>query len=390
MNDQLTTVDSLPVHANTIPPTADPATPLASLQVRVVKPTQLTPAELATWGEWQAAQPAYSSPYFRPEFTQAVDRVRDDVEVAVLSHAARTVGFFPFQRGKLNLGKPVGGKLCDFHGAIVEPGLNFDPAQVIGGAKLAAWDFEHVPAALTPYLRYEQTTKPRERAPGLELRDGYAGWCELRREQGSQVVSKTMQKVRKLAREQGELTLELQTHSSEVMDKLLEWKSAQYLQTGLTDVFSFPWTRSLIEQLLAPQGAEFGGWMSVLRSGSRIVAITYSLRSRHVAHAWFTAYDRELSAYSPGLVHFLKLAEAWPQVGVTRFELGKGDERFKWNLATDSQEMIEGVVARRSLAVWLRSTYRATRTWVNESPLASTTGLPGRLLKPLSQWLAYR
>jgi CelD/BcsL family acetyltransferase involved in cellulose biosynthesis len=97
-----------------------------------------------------------------------------------------------------------------------------------------------------------------------------------------------------------------------------------------------------------------------------------------------------LSAYSPGLIHFLKLAEAWPQVGVTRFELGKGDERFKWNLATDSQEMIEGSVASRSLAVWLRSTYRATRTWVNESPLASTTGLPGRLLKPLSQWLAYR
>ncbi|QDU27342.1 hypothetical protein ETAA8_24290 [Anatilimnocola aggregata] len=373
-------------------PSAVSSATAAPLHVRVSRPNDLTAGELALWSQWQAEQPELQSPYFRPEFTQTVSRVRTDVEIAVLEQAGKTVGFLPFQRGRLNIGKPVGGKLCDFHGCITAAGLVYDPAQILAAAKLATWDFEQVPVTQTCFLPFEVLPpgQERERAPGLELRDGYAGWCETRREQGSQIVSKTMQKVRKLAREQGELTLELQTHSGEVMDQLIAWKSAQYQATGLTDVFSFPWTRALIENLLAAEGAEFGGWMSVLRAGHRIVAITYSLRSRHVAHAWFTAYDRDLAAYSPGLIHFLKLAEAWPQVGVTRFELGKGDERFKWNLATDSQEMIEGTVASRSLATWLRNSWRQTRSWVRESPLAASVKVPARLLKPLRQWLAYR
>ncbi|WP_425618576.1 GNAT family N-acetyltransferase [Anatilimnocola sp. NA78] len=369
-----------------------PSAATSMLQIRVEQPSNLSPDELARWSQWQAEQPALSSPYFRPEFMQAVSQVRTDVEIAVLERAGETVGFLPFQRGRLNIGKPVGGKLCDFHGCITEPGLIYDPAQIIRAARLATWDFEQVPASQAAFLPFEVQPpgQERERAPGLELRDGFAGWCETRREQGSQIVSKTMQKVRKLAREQGELTLELQSHSQEAFEQLLAWKSAQYQATGLTDVFAFPWTRALLEKLWAKDGAEFGGYMSVLRAGQRIVAVTYSLRSRHIQHAWFTAYDRELSAYSPGLIQFLKLAEAWPTVGISRFELGKGDERFKWNLATDSQAVIEGTVASKSLATWLRNSWRKTRSWVHESPLAATVKLPARLLKPLRQWLAYR
>ncbi|WP_254507407.1 GNAT family N-acetyltransferase [Anatilimnocola floriformis] len=354
---------------------------IAAVDVKVLRPAQLTTTDWALWNTWQQENPALSSPYFRPEFTQAVSRVREDVEIAVLQRAGQTTGFLPFQRGQLNIGKPVGGKLCDFHGCIGPADLQFDPRQVLAGARLATWDFEHVPAAQTSFAPF---AGKRDQAPGLELKNGYAGWCEQRREQGSQVVSKTMQKVRKLAREQGELSLELQSTSAEVFETLLAWKSAQYQLTGLADVFSFPWTRSLIEQLQAPTGGEFGGWMSVLRAGQKIVAICYSIRSRHVMHAWFTAYDRELSAYSPGLVMFLQMTEAWPQVGITRFELGKGDERFKWNLATDSQELMEGSVSRPTMATWLRSGWRTTRAWLDKSPVS------GKLLQPIRQWLAYK
>jgi len=346
-----------------------------AVDVRVCRPAQMTAADWSVWNAWQQQNPALASPYFRAEFTQAVSQVRDDVEIAVLQRNGEAAGFLPFQRGQLNIGKPVGGKLCDFHGCIAPADFKFDARQVLTATRLAAWDFEHVPVQQTSFSPY---VAKREQAPGLELKDGYAGWCEQRREQRSQVVSKTMQKVRKLTREQGELSLELQSNSAEVFEKLIAWKSQQYQLTGLADVFAFPWTRALVEQLQAPAGGEFGGWMSVLRAGKRIVAICYSLRSRHVMHAWFTAYDRDLAAYSPGLVMFLKMAEAWPQVGITRFELGKGDERFKWNLATDSQELMEGSVTLPTMATWLRNGWRATHT------------LSGNLLRPLRQWLAYR
>jgi CelD/BcsL family acetyltransferase involved in cellulose biosynthesis len=355
----------------------------SGLDVRCVRPADLTAADWQRWQELQAQNPALVSPYFRAEFTQTASRVRDDVEVAVFRTADETVGFLPFQRGQLNIGKPVGGKLCDFHGCIAPAGFGFDPQQMLAAAGLAAWDFEHVPAAQQTFVPF---AKCRQSAPGLELADGFEGWCEARRAAGSQIVSKTMQKVRKLAREQGELSLELCSDSAAVMDQLVAWKSAQYLETGLTDVFAFPWTRALIDQLWTTTQNEFGGWLSVLRAGKRVVAITYSLRSRQVMHAWFTAYDRELANYSPGLIQFLKLAEAWPTVGVTRFELGKGDERFKWSLATDSQELLEGSIARRSLGTLLRGSWRSTRDWVSRSPLASTV----RWIKPLRQWMEFR
>jgi CelD/BcsL family acetyltransferase involved in cellulose biosynthesis len=351
--------------------------------VRLYVPAGLSQAHLERWHELQRENAGLQSPYFRPEFTQAVARVRSDVEVAVFEARGEIAGFLPFQRGQLNMGKPVGGKLCDFHGCIAASDFLFEPQQLLAKAKLAAWDFEHVPAGQATFLPFATNL---ERAPGLELKDGYEGWCEMRRAQGSQIVSKTMQKVRKLAREQGELSLELCSDAAAVMDQLVAWKSAQYQESGLTDLFTFPWTRALIDELWTTTQSEFGGWLSVLRAGQRIVAITYSLRSRHVMHAWFTAYDRTLASYSPGLIQFLKLAEALPTVGITRFELGKGDERFKWNLSTDSQELLEGSIARRSLATWLRGSWRNTRDWVSRSPLASTVDL----IKPLRQWFEFK
>jgi len=232
--------------------------------VKLYEPAGLSHAHLEKWRELQRESPGLQSPYFRPEFTQAVARVRDDVEVAVFQGQGQgqgqdqILGFLPFQRGPLNMGKPVGGKLCDFHGCIAGPEFLFDPQQLLAKAKLAAWDFEHVPAGQTTFLPFATT---QDRAPGLELKDGYEGWCETRRAQGSQVVSKVMQKVRKLAREQGELTLELCSDSAAVMDQLVAWKSAQYVESGLTDLFTFPWTRALIEQLWTTTQNEFGGWL---------------------------------------------------------------------------------------------------------------------------------
>lgn len=358
---------------------------LLSADVQVCRPSELSEGDWSWWSALQEQNAALASPYFRPEFTQAVSRVRNDVEIAVFRVGDEATGFLPFQRGQFNIGKPVGGKLCDFHGTIAGEKFCLDPQQFLSRAKLSAWDFEQVPVAQQDFLPYATSV---DNAPGLELKDGYEGWCERRREQGSQVVSKTMQKVRKLAREQGELSLELCSDSAAMLDQLIAWKSPQYLASGIADVFSFPWTRSLLEQLWTTNQSEFGGWLSVLRAGSRVVSITYSLRSRHVMHAWFTAYDRELAAYSPGLVQFLKITQELPSVGITRFELGKGDERFKWNLATDSQEVLEGSVSRRSLGTWLRGRWRTTRDWVSRSPLVAR--MDGRWLKPLRQWLAYR
>ena len=77
------------------------------LRFEILRPASLAAVHWQRWSEIQAAEPALESPYFRPEFTQAVAQVRRDVEVAVMFEGSDAIAFFPFQRGPLNIGKPV-------------------------------------------------------------------------------------------------------------------------------------------------------------------------------------------------------------------------------------------------------------------------------------------
>ena len=101
------------------------------INYRLTCPQDLTSLELSLWDRLQRGSREFESPYFRAEFTQAVAAVRDDVEVAVIEEDGAAAGFFPFQRRSLNLGKPVAGRLNDFHGVILPRGFRVDARQLI-------------------------------------------------------------------------------------------------------------------------------------------------------------------------------------------------------------------------------------------------------------------
>jgi CelD/BcsL family acetyltransferase involved in cellulose biosynthesis len=141
----------------------------------------------------------------------------------------------------------------------------------------------------------------------------------------------------------------------------------------------------LLDKLREHRGVEFSAPLSVLRAGDKLVAACLSLRSRGVLHSWFTAYNPDLSSYSPGMALFVRMAEEAEQLGIRTIDLGRGEERYKWSLASGSVEVCEGSVSKRSLGTLLRTGWRQTRDWVNRSPLAGTT----KLLKPVREWMAY-
>lgn len=354
--------------------------------IRLARVTDLSAADWSLWLDIQQRAGAYDSPYFCPEFTQAVAAVRGDVEVAVLSQAGQTVGFFPFERGSLNLGKPVGGKLSDYHGPLIRQGTALDPLALLRACRLATWDFDHLVTA-TPALDAYVTL--RDRSPQLDLAEGFQTYARRRREAGSEAIHKQGQKSRKLAREVGPLDFTYDAHDDEAFDLLRTWKSAQYVRTGLADVFTYPWTVNLLSRLRRHRDREFSAPLSVLRSGGRLAAVCLSLRSRGILHAWFTAYNPDLAAYSPGVTLFIRLAEESQELGIRKIDLGRGDERYKWSLASGSTEVGEGSIICPTLATWLRNGWRRSRDWVNQSRLKQTIQLPARLIRPLREWLAY-
>lgn len=356
------------------------------MDIQVKKIDEFTVADWSAWDKLQQASGVYESPYFRPEFAQAVAAVRSDAEVALLSENGRAVGFFPFQRGPLNLGKPIGGKLSDYHGPLLAEGAHVDPRELLAACKLASWDFDHfvsATAAFDPFIRI------RDKSPQMDLSEGYEAYARRRREAGTEAIHKQGQKTRKMAREIGPLKFEFNADDEEAFALLKTWKSAQYIRTGLADVFSFRWTLDLLTRLREFRSKEFAAPFSVLRSGDKVAAVCLSLRWRGMLHSWFSAYNPDLHSYSPGLTFFIQLAEASAAHEIKKIDLGRGDERYKWSLASGSVEVAEGSLSGASLATLLRAGWRQTRDWAAKSPLKSTAALSNKLLKPIREWVAY-
>src|SRR5262245_50996752 len=113
------------------------------MKITSIPARELTASERSRWLALQSADPVLDSPLFRPEFTEAVAEVRDDVEVALLEEGNDLVGFFPFQRGKRNVGRPVGGRLSDFQGIILAPDCRVEATELLRGCRLSAWHFDH-------------------------------------------------------------------------------------------------------------------------------------------------------------------------------------------------------------------------------------------------------
>jgi CelD/BcsL family acetyltransferase involved in cellulose biosynthesis len=353
------------------------------MNIELKRTNELSDADWSAWRSIQESAREYESPYFRPEFVQAVARVRSDVEIAVLRGGETTVGYFPFQRGTLNLGKPIGGKLSDYHGPLVRAGTQLDPMAILEGCRLASWDFDHLVCAGGGF---EPFTKLKAKSSQLDLSAGFAAYAAGRKEAGSEVVQRLGQKVRKMAREVGPAKFEVDANDDEAYVLLRRWKSEQLVRSGFTDVFAFSWVTQLIDDLRGHRGSDFSAPLTVLRAGDKVAAVSLSLFSRGLLHGWFTAYDPTLSIYSPGINLFVRLAEEAQQFGIRKIDLGRGEESYKGRLASGSAEVAEGLVSRPSVGTLLRTTWRKTRDWVARSPLASTT----RLLKPVREWMAYQ
>ena len=355
------------------------------LRFEILRPASLAAVHWRRWSEIQAAEPALDSPYFRPEFTQAVAQVRRDVEVALMFAGDEAVGFFPFQRGPLNIGKPVGGKLSDYHGVIARCETKIDATELLRACRLAGWDFDHL---VTTQPSFEPFAMARGESPYLDLSQGYEAYAAQRRAAGSSELKEVARKLRKCEREQGAITFELDSDDESVLNLLMQWKSAQFKQNGLADIFAFPWTAALLRNIHRNWTEKFSGLLTVLRLKEKPISILFSLRAGPVVHGWIFAYDKELAPYSPGSILLLKMAEAAQQQGIAKIDLGKGTERYKLSMASATTPLWEGTVGRSSPALWLRSTWRATRDWVSRSPLAGVSQVPARAIQPLREWLA--
>ena len=357
------------------------------MNVTVIRARDLTADQMREWDRIQQASPDLASPYFCPEFTASVAAVRTDVRLAVLRDGDRIVGFFPFQRNWLGIGKPVGGPLSDYHGLIIEPGTEVNVRALLRACGLVVWDFNHLVASQKAFEPYRKAT---DESPYMDLSRGYESYVAERRDAGTREITEALRKRRKLEREVGPVRFEAEVADPRVLAELAKWKSQQYIGSGLVNVFGFGWTLRLLERIHRMQGPGFAGVLSALYAGDALLAAHMGMRSRTVWHYWFPAYGQEFARYSPGLILLLDMAQYAPTLGIRAIDLGKGDSRYKRSLMSGSVPLMEGSAQRPSLVARLRKLADQTEAFVRRTPLAVPARVPGRLLLRIKRRLRFR
>jgi len=358
------------------------------MNVQVIKAVELTPDLRERWDQIQTANSPFQSPYFRPEYALAIARLRSDVEIAVLEEGGQPLGFFAYQRDRWNVASPVGGRINDYQGVVVDPQLCWSADDLLRQAKLRGCRFDHL---IAMQGEWSASVEKVHDSPQLDLTGGFEAYCRRRRQQGSCRIKQFQSKLRKLEREMGPVRLIEHTTDDSVFEQLLDWKSAQYRHAGLANLFRQPNVPLMLRELLGgEQGPKFRGALSALYAGETLAAVSYSLVSGGVWHMCFPAFNFDLAQYSPGALLITKLAQEAAPLGITQIDLGKGEARYKSVFATGVCPVAEATVDRSPMMRGFQSLWLRTRDAVKASPLYSPVKRPLRWLRETLDWLAYR
>lgn len=356
------------------------------MKIDVVNGGELTGELRSAWHRLQSNNHALNSPYFCHQYVSLASQIRNDVYVSVLQEDNQIVGFFPFQRGLGGFGRPVGGVMSDYHGLISANDLVLDIERLLQDSGLVRWDFDHLVQAQSAFKPYHRTYA---RSPIIDLQAGFESYRTSREKEGTKLFTQIARKQRKLEREVGPVRFEPYVANAEVLSTCLAWKSQQYRNSGIRDLFSLDWPIRLLETLQETRSKDFAGMLSALWTGEHLAAVHMGIRSRDIWHYWFPSYDTALGKYSPGQILLQHMAEFAPSIGIKAFDLGKGSSQYKSQWANTSVCVCEGRVEVPSPVIRVFNFAERIKNRFSRNP-SSLMQLPVRALAKYDSWRRYQ
>ncbi|CAL9653739.1 hypothetical protein SUDANB105_06718 [Streptomyces sp. enrichment culture] len=312
--------------------------------ITIHRPEELDAPLVGAWHRAMEESPEYANPFLSPEFAAGIARFRSGARVAVLREGGEPVGFLPYERNPLGVGRAIGLGLSDCQALVHLPGVTWDTHALLRACGLSIFEFDHLVEEQKPFAEHVTGTFA---SPVVDLRPGdEADYPQWLRATYPGLAKTTLKKERRLARDLGEVRFVHDERDPRMLRRLMRWKSAQYRRTGRMDRFSRPWIVGLVDHLFQLREEHCTGVLSVLYAGDRPVAAHFGPRSHTVLAAWFTTYDPELRYYSPGLLMHLRMAEAARHDGVRVMDFGRGDKEYKDWLKTRELRVGEGFATR--------------------------------------------
>ena len=321
------------------------------MRVSVVRPAELGADEAMLWAKFQQQSPVTQNPFLSWTFTQVVGRARPGARVAVIEDGGQIQAFLPFELGPRRIGLPVGYPMNDMQGFVCS-GAALDARQVVRKAGLRGWRFISAPADQAALVAHHYGGTAAS-CPVIDLSGGYPAYYASR---SKSVTAEPARKRRALERDRGPVSLAWHTASQDHLRQMISWKSGKY--HGALELFSDPSAVRIVSELAGTDNPDCQGVVSALLVGDQPVAINVNLVGPAGLYGWFPAYDPEARRFSPGMIMTFAIAEEAARQGITRYDLGYGQDKYKRGLANDSYAIAGGAVWTSRAEQLARQLYR--------------------------------
>lgn len=297
------------------------------MNVEIASPTALQADDVRRWQAIQRAVPGLANPLFSPEFARAVARHREDTRVAIARGPDGTpLAFLPFQQRPGGLGRPLGAPFGDYQAVITPTVDGFDLQQFLSAAGIRTFAFSGlVSAASMPATANLPTVESYQ----IVLEGAGSDYLEALRA-GSPKRYKNWRRLgHKTEREIGPLSMVAPDQDPATLRQLLDWKAAQMVRTGVTNVLRPNWVQAMMTELLETRDGGFGGLMLTLWAGKTLLGGHFGVRLDGVFHPWMAAINPDYQVYSPGQTFILSAIGEMNQLGLTTYDLGTGHAHYK-------------------------------------------------------------
>lgn len=347
-------------------------------QVDVIGWDQLDATSKARWDQIRESEPAFRSPFFSSAFSDAVHAARGDVLVALLSDGQQILGFFPFHRiGRKAV--PVGRYFNDAHHVIAKANVSFDWLWLLQQCNVKAYEFHALVPQQDDLLKSycQGTTESFSAELGNDSRE-FLRQLEI----NHRTIRRQQQKTRKMERELGPLSLEVDCRDRELLELSIQWKRNQYSRTNILDLFTPQWSRDLLRNLHDRSGTQTRGIVSVLRAGDQVVATHIGMIDRSLLHYWFPSYNAQFARYSPGTALFKEIVRVASDHGIACIDMGYGEQPYKRKQTDTITTVAHGCVTpSRTYRQWKRMT-KAANNALKKVPMKEQLKVVLRTIQP--------
>lgn len=287
----------------------------------LLKPHDLTPADLAAWRDMMAATPAFASPLLSPDFVRAVAAVRGDVRVAVFREGPHAVGFLAHHRRPNRFARPAGAPFSDYTALLTFPNTTLRARDALARAGI---DRFHAIGMVDPYGVFGAIEGTPDDAYAMDLSS---------EDPGNNVDKKLQKNINRLRRRTeealGEVRIVAGDRNPTHFETMMRLKREQVTRGGMHDFLGAPWVQRLMRDLFeAPQDG-LHGFLVTLMAGDTPLSHHFGPRLGTHAHPWVSAFDPAFGQFSPGQVFLNDVRQPLKAAGVTWYDLSTGQQHYK-------------------------------------------------------------